>query len=46
VDFTFHQAEFQRLEQVLTEAASSSHLPEEPTARETLNSLLLRIRRI
>jgi predicted nucleotidyltransferase len=45
VDFTFHQAEFQRLEQVLTEAASSSRLPEEPTARDALNSLLLRIRR-
>ncbi|HEV2845340.1 MAG TPA: nucleotidyltransferase domain-containing protein [Thermoanaerobaculia bacterium] len=44
VDFAFHEAEFQRLRTAMGTAASVSLLPEDPTAREALNDLLLRIR--
>ena len=43
-DFTFHEAEFRRLLAALEEAGSVSPLPEDPTAREALNDLLLRVR--
>lgn len=43
-DFAFHEAEFRRLLAVLEEAGSTSPLPEDPTAHEALNELLLLIR--
>lgn len=45
LDFAFHQSEFERLRGVLEEEAAVSRLPEAPTAKDALNSLLLRIRR-
>jgi len=45
LDFAFHQSEVERLRGVLEEEAAASQLPEAPTARDALNSLLLRIRK-
>jgi predicted nucleotidyltransferase len=44
LDFAFHEAEFHRLLEVLEEAAAASHLPDQPTCREALDDLLLRLR--
>ena len=43
-ELAFHQAEFARLVALLEEAAAHTHLPEQPTGREALNDLLLRLR--
>lgn len=40
----FHRAEYQRLVSRLENAAASSKLPDEPTARNELNDLLIRLR--
>jgi uncharacterized protein len=40
----FYEREFHRLVDVLEEAASSSHLPEAPSARPALHDLLVRVR--
>lgn len=44
-DFTFHEKEVERLTRELEEIAAVSPLPEEPSAGQALNDLLLRIRR-
>ncbi len=43
-DVEFHRGEYQRLRRQLEEAFESSTLPESPTARESLNDLLVRLR--
>jgi hypothetical protein len=43
-DVTFHETEVARLRNALEDAGASSSLAEEPTAREALHDLLLRIR--
>ncbi len=43
-DLAWHRQEYERLRQVLTEAAQASHLPEAPSARPALNDLLVRVR--
>lgn len=43
-DFGFHEAEVSRLRQKLEEAGQTSSLAEEPTARDALNDLLVRVR--
>jgi predicted nucleotidyltransferase len=43
-DVVFHEAEVARLRRTLEEAGSASQLAEEPTAREALHDLLLRVR--
>ena len=40
----FHKAEYMRLMATLEEAAAKSSLPNEPTARDLLNDLLVRLR--
>ena len=40
----FHKAEYIRLMATLEEAAAKSSLPNEPTARDPLNDLLVRLR--
>jgi hypothetical protein len=43
-DFAFHETEIARLRKELEEAGGTSSLAEEPTARDALNDLLVRIR--
>jgi len=43
-DFAFHQGEYERLRAELEEAHQESLLPEVPTSRSALNSLLIRLR--
>lgn len=45
VDYTFHKEQVEGLQGILENAALSSRLPQEPTVRDALNDLLLRIRR-
>jgi predicted nucleotidyltransferase len=45
VDLAFHAGEFERLRDELEEAGRRSSLPDEPTVRDDLNALLLRLRR-
>jgi len=40
----FHRAEYTRLLACLEESAARSHLPDEPSGREALNDLLIRVR--
>jgi hypothetical protein len=40
----FHQAEYTRLISLLETEAAKTQLPDEPTGREALNELLVRIR--
>jgi len=40
----FHQAEYTRLIAQLEEAGATSHLPDQPSARDALNNLLIRLR--
>ncbi len=44
-DVAFHRSEYERLTRELEEARDASRLPEGPSARPALDSLLLRIRR-
>jgi uncharacterized protein len=44
LDLTFHEQEYQRLTQQLEETSQTSHLPEEPSAKDALNDLLIRVR--
>jgi uncharacterized protein len=43
-DLAFHQAEYDRVREVLQQAHEASKLPEAPTAREALDALLIRLR--
>ena len=43
-DVAFHESEVSRLRRALEEAGAASSLAEEPTAKEALHDLLLRIR--
>jgi uncharacterized protein len=43
-DVTFHESEVARLRRALEDAGAASSLAEEPTAREALHDLLLRVR--
>ncbi|HEY3741137.1 MAG TPA: nucleotidyltransferase domain-containing protein, partial [Bryobacteraceae bacterium] len=43
-DRDFHRNEYNRLTALLEHEASQSKLPEEPTCREALNDLLIRVR--
>jgi predicted nucleotidyltransferase len=43
-DLAFHEAEYQRLIELLEESARKSTLPEEPSARPALHELLVRLR--
>lgn len=43
-DVAFHQAEFERLTEMLREVQTNSSLPEHPGGKEELNDLLIRIR--
>jgi predicted nucleotidyltransferase len=43
-DLPFHRAEYERLQAMLERASVESPLPEEPSTREALNDLLIRIR--
>jgi len=43
-DLEFHQAEYERLTKELESAHEQSSLPETPSARPTLNDLLVRLR--
>ena len=43
-EFQFHQAEYERLVAQLEVEAAGSTLPEEPSCREALNDLLVRVR--
>ncbi|MEO8610429.1 MAG: nucleotidyltransferase domain-containing protein [Chloroflexota bacterium] len=45
-DMEFHQAEFERLSQVLQSASQESSLPELPNGKAALNDLLLRLRKV
>jgi uncharacterized protein len=44
LDLAFHEREYQQLCQQLEDASQNSHLPEEPSARDALNDLLIRVR--
>jgi predicted nucleotidyltransferase len=44
-DIQFHLAETQRLHGILAEAAAASTLPDQPSSRDQLNDLLIRLRR-
>ena len=46
VNLQFHQREYQRLQQELENAFDNSHLPDIPSAKPELNSLLVEIRSI
>lgn len=41
---SFHESEYKRMMSLLEEAATGSSLPEEPTCRDHLNDLLVRVR--
>ena len=43
-DFAFHESEYRRLTAELAAAREASSLPDEPTARDALHDLLVRIR--
>ncbi|MCG3134728.1 MAG: hypothetical protein HMLKMBBP_02088 [Planctomycetes bacterium] len=43
-DLAFHDAEFDRLTEVLVESGASTRLPDAPSARPALHDLLLRVR--
>lgn len=43
-DVAFHEAEYERLVEVLHVAADASHLPERPSAKSALHDLLVRLR--
>jgi hypothetical protein len=43
-EFDFHAGEYRRLVSVLEEAAKQSSLPDEPTAHDALDDLLVRLR--
>jgi predicted nucleotidyltransferase len=43
-DFSFHQSEYERLRAMLEQAYEASTLPEGPSAKATLNDLLVRMR--
>lgn len=43
-DLAFHEAHFNRLVGELEAASASSHLPEQPSGKEALNDLLVRLR--
>ena len=43
-DFEFHEREYDRLRAELEASFQASSLPEAPTARDTLNDLLVRLR--
>jgi uncharacterized protein len=43
-DMAFHEAEYERLSEMLKKEHDRSHLPEAPTARVALNQLLVRLR--
>lgn len=43
-DLSFHQREYERLQEQLEENARASHLPEAPSARADLHDLLVRLR--
>ena len=43
-DFSFHESEYHRLEQLLKDAHEQSQLPEAPTAQPALHDLLIRLR--
>ena len=44
IDWEFHQQEYDRLMEKLATAAENSHLPDNPSAKEALNDLLVRLR--
>ena len=44
IDLAFHEREYQRLCQCLEEASRQSHLPGDPSAKEALHDLLVRVR--
>ena len=44
-DMKFHESEYRRLTNELAQAHESSALPNQPSARDGLNDLLLRVRR-
>jgi len=44
LDVEFHRTEYEKLQGILLESMNISPLPEEPSARDKLNDLLLRIR--
>jgi len=44
-DIEFHEREYERLVKELESALEKSTLPEQPTGREALNNLLIRLRR-
>lgn len=44
IDMAFHEQEYQQLCQQLAEASQTSHLPEETSAKDALNDLLIRVR--
>jgi uncharacterized protein len=44
IDFDFHEREYQRLCQCLEEASQRSPLPTDPSAKEALHDLLVRVR--
>lgn len=46
VDIEFYQQEYQRLQGKLEQAFNNSNLPDEPSAKPELNSLLIEIRKI
>lgn len=43
-DIAFYESECQKLETTLKSASDSSHLPEQPSAGDALNDLLIRVR--
>ena len=43
-DLSFHEKEYERLINELKEASEKSHLPEQPSGRDALNDLLIRLR--
>lgn len=43
-EFTFHRGEYDRLTALLASEAAKSSLPDEPTCREAMNDLLVRVR--
>jgi predicted nucleotidyltransferase len=46
VDLAFHEKEYLRLTAALEEAGQASTLPEAPTAKDAMNDLLLKVRRL
>jgi uncharacterized protein len=44
IDLDFHEREYQRLGQSLEEASQQSHLPTDPSGKEALHDLLVRVR--